>query len=225
MFLQKICTSSYCIPSKSIHKPSVSAGIVAGINNKLCLWDSRTGRLKWSVTEDKTIHGINFYPGDQYVMTYSVDWTQSSAVKNFTVKIRKVNDGRLVTVKQIQNIVGSSHEGQIFAWNPENNKVITYLWSREQIDMLTGTPFGVGVDNIIDKVASEMRSKGWERVAIFEYKPQNDSYTDFERYLIAELIYRFDNTKGFSVVEKDLLERALSVLKMTTNDLINVTIQ
>ncbi|MFO0793572.1 MAG: hypothetical protein U0586_05860 [Candidatus Brocadiaceae bacterium] len=38
---------------------------------------------------------------------------------------------------------------------------------------------------------------------------------------MAELIYRFDNTRGFSVVEKHLFERALSVLKMTTNDLIN----
>lgn len=195
--------------------------IAAGLDNKLFLWDSITGRLQGSIIDDMPISGIGFYPGDQYMITYSVDRTQSSAVKNFTVKIRKVNEGRLVAVRQIQNIVGSSHAGQIFAWNPESNKVITYLWSREQIDMLTGTPLAIGVDNIIAKVASEMRSKGWERVAIFEFKPQNDSYTDFERYLIAELIYRFDNTKGFSVVEKHLFERALSVLKMTTSDLIN----
>lgn len=195
--------------------------IAAGIDNKLFLWDSRTGRLKWSIIDDMPISGIDFYPGDQYMITYSVDRTQSSAVKNFTVKIRKVNDGRLVTVRQIQNIVGSSHEGQIFAWNPESNKVITYLWSREQIDMLTGTPLAIGIENIIAKVASEMRSKGWERVAIFEFKPQNDSYSDFERYLMAELAYRFEDTKGFSVVEKHLFERAPSVLKMTTADLIN----
>lgn len=195
--------------------------IAAGLDNKLFLLDSRTGRLQWSIVDDMPISGIDFYPGDQYMITFSVDRKQSSAVKNFTVKIRKVNDGRLVTVRQIQNIVGSSHEGQIFAWNPESNKVITYLWSREQIDMLTGTPLAIGVENIIAKVASEMRSKGWERVAIFEFKPQNDSYTDFEKYLISELAYRFEDTKGFSVVEKYLFERALSVIKMTTTDLIN----
>ncbi|MFO0793573.1 MAG: hypothetical protein U0586_05865 [Candidatus Brocadiaceae bacterium] len=103
------------------------------------------------------------------MITYSVDRTQLSASKNFTVKIRKVNDGKLVTVSQI-NLVGSSHDGQLFAWNPECNKVITYLWSREQIDMLTGTPLAIGIDNIIAKVASEMQNKDYERVAIFEYK-------------------------------------------------------
>lgn len=162
--------------------------VAAGLDNKLFLWDSRTGLLKWSIKDDMPVSGIGFYPGDQYMITYSLDRTRSSAVKNFTVKIRKVDDGRLVTVRQIQNLVGSSHEGQLFAWNPESNKVITYLWSREQIDMLTGTPLAIGIDNIVAKVTSKMRSKGCERVAIFEFKPKDDPLTDFERYLIAELI-------------------------------------
>jgi WD40 repeat protein len=210
--------SKYGVTSMSISNNNNY--ISAGLGNYLLMWNFRTGKLIWSKQEEEKIFGIDFYPDDRYVITFSVDPLKEDVVKNWTVNVRDVNYGNVIISENIQNVVSFSPDGRIFTWNPQNNKIITYLWGGEWIDVLTGTSFDDGITNIVDKIASQMMLQGWKRVALAQFTCSSEAYKNFERYLIEELITKFSHTKDFTVVEKHLFERALAELGVTLSDVI-----
>ncbi|MCL4537366.1 MAG: hypothetical protein M1610_07235 [Nitrospirae bacterium] len=65
------------------------------------------------------------------------------------------------------------------------------------------------IDSIISKTIYKMRQKGWKRIAIAEIDYSDSSYIKLNNYLLEEFYSKFGQIKEISVVEKNLIDKAL----------------
>jgi hypothetical protein len=84
----------------------------------------------------------------------------------------------------------------------------------------TSNQINRSIDNIVAKIISQMRQKGWERIAIAEIKPIDSSYAKLNSYLLEEFYTRFRQIKGITVVEKNLIDKALIKIGSSFSNLI-----
>ena len=64
-----------------------------------------------------------------------------------------------------------------------------------------------------------MNKKGRKRLAIADFKPQSRAYTEAERIAIEEIFIRVHNIKEFSIVKKQLFNKAIATLSTDAYDL------
>lgn len=76
------------------------------------------------------------------------------------------------------------------------------------------------MDNIIKNITYWMNEKGGKRLAIADFKPQSRSYTEAEKMTLNEILARLNNTKEFSIVEKQLFNKAIATLSTDAYDLV-----
>ncbi|MDA8338754.1 MAG: hypothetical protein M0Z70_05590 [Nitrospiraceae bacterium] len=73
------------------------------------------------------------------------------------------------------------------------------------------------IDNIVAEIISQMKQKGWKRIAIVAV---DSPYIKLNSYLLEEFYSRFGKIKEISVVEKNLFAKALTAIGSSSSNLI-----
>ncbi len=81
--------------------------------------------------------------------------------------------------------------------------------------------FENSLDYLADQIASRMEEKGKRTIAVTEFVWTDGSHHDLESYIAEELLTRVANKKGFTIVERALLDRAVQELKFNLSDLVD----
>jgi len=97
--------------------------------------------------------------------------------------------------------------------NNNAKKIIINISTSNQIDRT--------LDNIVTKIILQMRQKGLKRLAIVSLKPINSFYVNLHAYLLGEFYTRFGKIKEISVVETNMLHKALEAMGLTFSNFIS----